>query len=111
MTTGHKDIPGNCRADELARRGTTSKLCDEFFILGILFDSAIVDLIKSSWAAFKFQRSKLSTVNGVITRHYIIGTRAWHIDLVHLTNDFSKKCILDRYRARFAAVKHLAFEM
>ena len=51
---GHKDIPGNCRADELARKGTTSELSDEFSTLGIrlgtcelIIDNAIVDLVNS----------------------------------------------------------------
>ena len=32
---GHRDIPGNCRANDLARRDMTIELSDEFSILGI----------------------------------------------------------------------------
>ena len=53
----HSRIPGNCRVDELARRGTTIKLSDEFSNLGIsmstcklIIDNVIVDSIKDRWA-------------------------------------------------------------
>ena len=52
MDTGYSDIPGNCRADELARRGRTIELSDEFVNLDIsmrtcklLIDNAIVDSV------------------------------------------------------------------
>ena len=32
---GHNDVPGSCRADELARRGTTIELSGEFFNIGV----------------------------------------------------------------------------
>ena len=52
--SGHRDIPGNCRANEFAGRGTTNELSDEFTTLEIhldtcrlIIDNAIVDLVNS----------------------------------------------------------------
>ena len=55
---GHRDIPGNCRADELARRGAITDLSVEFSILHIplgtcklIIDNTIVDLVYNRWLA------------------------------------------------------------
>ena len=56
---GHKDIPGNCRADDLTGRVTTIELSDEIPTFGIplstyrlIIDNAIVKLVNSGrWAA------------------------------------------------------------
>ena len=55
---GHRDISGNCRANDLARRGTTITLFNESYTLGMLLstcrliiDNAIVDLVNSRCAA------------------------------------------------------------
>ena len=56
---GRSFIPGNCKADELAGRGTTIELSVEFSNLGILrmrtckliIDNAILDSVNASWAA------------------------------------------------------------
>ena len=118
---GHRDIPGNCRANDLARRGTTIELSDEFFTLGIILSTckliignAIVDLVKSRWIASNkgksarkicqrldrmrtatlliLQRNRLITVIRVITGHCIIGTHTRRIDLGHIANDFHGNC-------------------
>ena len=76
----------------------------------LIIENAIVDLVKSRWAAsktvrkvqkilprlnkrcaaalLKLQRSKLSIVIGVITGHCIIGTHARRIGFGHFANDF-----------------------
>ena len=110
---GHRDIAGNCRADDLARKSTTIELSDEFSTLGIplgtcrlIIDNAIVDLVNSRWAAsdkawpawkiwpkldrrctatqLKLQSSRLSTVNVFIIGHCIMETQARRIGLGHL---------------------------
>ena len=52
----HNYIPGNRRSDELARRGSTIELSDEFLNIGIPFrnlmiDDKITDSINIRWAA------------------------------------------------------------
>ena len=119
--SGHRHIPGNCRMDDLFRRGTANGLSDEFSTLGIplctyrlVIDDVIVDLVNSRWAAsdkgrttrkilprldrrrtaalLKLQRSRLSAVIWVITEHGITVTHARRIDLEHLANDFCRSC-------------------
>ena len=116
---GYRGIPGNCRADELARRGTTNELSDEFSYLvipmrscKIIIDNANVDSVNDRWAAsdtgrtahkiwlrldegrtislFKLQRGVLSLVVGVFTGHCIMGTHARRIGLGHLANDLCR---------------------
>ena len=112
-------IPGNYRADELSRRGTTIELSDEFSNLGtpmrtckLKIDNTIVDSVKyrrvasdtgrtarkiwlrldegRTMSLLKIQRGALSVVVGVIKGHCIMGTHARLIGLGHLANDFCR---------------------
>ena len=83
---GHGHIPGNCKANELARRGTTLMSSLHYGSLWVTVSNAIVDLVNSRCAAWgtdrmaqkilpkldkrhavALQRIKLSTVIRVVT--------------------------------------------
>ena len=110
----HRDIPGNCRVDGLAKKGMTIELSDEFFALGILLgtcrliiDNVIVDFvggqlrirserrqksikgwIKGAWRSSNFNKAGSALLSG----HCILGTHARRIRLgyVYSSNDFCR---------------------
>ena len=96
----HRDIPDNCRADDLAKRGTTIELSDELdFDNSRWASSDKVRTLRKIWPRLErrltvtlLQRSRLSTVISFITGHYTIGTHANHIGLEYLANDFCRIC-------------------
>ena len=45
---GQSGIPGNCKTDELARRGMTIVLCDEFSNLGIPMKTLLIIIIDNA---------------------------------------------------------------
>ena len=125
-----------CRADELARHGTTIELTNEFSTLGVplktcklIIDNATADSVDDRWAApgigrtaqkiwprldrertsslLKFQRSTLSMVIEVITGHCIIGTYARHIGLGRLANDVETARIKKRRKLSFTYWVHV----
>ena len=103
----HSDIPGNCRADEIA-----IKLSNEFSNLGIsmrtcnlIIDNAMTipstatglartqvkRLVKSGqsrMSPFKPQRGEFSVVVGIITRHCIMDTHGRLLGLGLCANNF-----------------------
>ena len=114
-------IPGNCRANELARRGATIELSDEFANLDIpmrtcklIIDNAIIISVNYKWAAsdtgrlalkiwprlderrtrglLKFQRGALTVLGDVVTGHCIMSRHERLIGFGHLVNDFCKSC-------------------
>ena len=68
---GHGDLLGNCRLDELPRKGTTIEISDAFSTLRILLgicrfiiDNAIMDLVNCIWAASDMERGAQSWIRG-----------------------------------------------
>ena len=60
---GHGDMLGNCRVDELARRGTPIEISNEFSTLWILLgicrliiDNVTMDFVNGIWAASDTER-------------------------------------------------------
>lgn len=48
--------------------------------------------VKRTENFLKFQRNTISKLNGVLTRHCILGVHSKRVGPGHLTNDFCKKC-------------------
>ena len=116
---GHRDIPGNCRADELARQGTTLRILSDRQSLGmplatckhllklnaisktnLRWENVSTCLIsrqiwprldhKRSAELVKLKRSQISCVVGVLTGHCLIGQHAKRLGL--FSNDFCRSC-------------------
>lgn len=116
---GHRDIPGNCKADELARFGTTEQVSPDKQLLGMpiatcrlsIHDTTITSTNKrwsegntSSkarlvWPMLDYKRTKcllsldrpaVRTLIGVLTGHCLIGTHANRLGL--FSNDFCRSC-------------------
>ena len=128
---GHRDIPGNCKADELARMGTTLQILDEFADIGAplstcklwLMQEAIetsnkrwfklgtckvprqiwprYDLKRSSYL-LSLNRKNLSTLVAVLTGHCLIGEHAKRLGIAY--NDFCRSC---RDEEEIESVEHL----
>ena len=115
----HRDIPGNCKADELARTGTTLQILEEFAYIGAPLSTCKLwlrqEAIKQSnerwaridtcrvarqiWPRYDLRRSKyllalerkrLSTLVSVLTGHCLIGEHARRLGIN--SNDFCRSC-------------------
>ena len=117
---GHRDIPGNCKADELAKEGTTLPILPDNGTLGIPIATRKLKLkldaiesanlrwtsgstclaTKQIWPKLDLKRSKnlislnrlhIGTTIGVITGHCLIGKHATRLGL--FANDFCRSCM------------------
>ena len=107
----YRYIPGNCKVDDLVRRGTTIELSDEFCTLGIplstfrlTIDNTIVNLVNSRWVAPdevrtawkiwpRLDRRCSSLFSELLRGYYVaLGTHARCIGLKQLANDFCRSC-------------------
>lgn len=116
---GHTDVPGNCTADELARKGTTLQILPKREQLGIPLSTCKLMLQEETyrqtnvqwknrttcrtsrliWPKLDLRRSKqlinlqrrdISLVVGVLTGHCLIGNHASRLGF--LSNDFCRSC-------------------
>ncbi|XP_055836606.1 uncharacterized protein LOC129905204 [Episyrphus balteatus] len=117
---GHRDIPGNCRADELAKLGTITALQPERNNIGTPIATCKLMLkqdalkktnlrwtqsntflaTKQIWPCIDLKRSKgllnlnrmhISSTIGVLTGHCLIGRHAKRMGV--FSNDFCRSCM------------------
>lgn len=117
---GHRDIPGNCKADELARLGTTLQVPTELECVGMPLETCKLNLricsateTNQRWAhgwtcettrqiwpsldqgrtsgLISLSRGEISTVVAVITGHCLIGKHAERLNVP--SNDFCRSCM------------------
>lgn len=97
--SGHRDIPGNCRADELAREGTTKPLLASNIEHGAPLASLKLqnrnDAASEADAIWRLttvsQRMKeIGRVVGVLTGHWTVGNQAFRMGLPR--NDLCRTC-------------------
>lgn len=117
---GHRDIPGNCMADELAKKGTTTSLRSEWNNIGVPIATCKLLLrqdasritntrwtesnnclaTKKVWPCVDSKRSKsllalnrlyLGSTIGVLTGHCLIGRHAKRLGV--FSNDFCRSCM------------------
>ena len=128
---GHSNVPGNCKADELARRGTTETITDKFINIGRPLatlklaikmrmmetwiqrwrDCTCSEAAKKIWPTPDHKRTKVllslprvgvSTTVGIISGHCLIGIHAARLGVA--SNDFCRSC---RDEEETESVSHL----
>ena len=110
---GHRDIPGNCRADELARLGTTLHVKRRAFSTAKDRWSMGLDGFKSKlvWPRLNMRRTKallslnrpdVALIVAVVTGHRLIGEYARRLRVS--SNDFCRSC---GYEEEEESVEHL----